>query len=266
MSLYDWSTTAATNSNADSNISWAEGQNSNTVNNSARAEMAAVAAFLEQINGSATTGGAGNAYTLTSASGNALTAYAAGNIVTFKANHTNTGAATLNVDGLGAKGLKKFGTTDVVANDIEINNLILAIYDGTNFQIMSPVANNNVEAFSALTSATDTMPYFDGASSMATTALTAFARTMLDDANATAVLATLGTGTAALVNTGTGTGDVPTTSQADARYCLESNNLSDLNSASTALSNLGIANARNITFGTAAPGALATGAIYLRHD
>ena len=41
-----WSTTAATNSSADSNINWAEGQAPSTVNDSARAMMAAVATWL----------------------------------------------------------------------------------------------------------------------------------------------------------------------------------------------------------------------------
>lgn len=48
-------------------------------------------------------------------------------------------------------------------------------------------------------------------------------------------------GTASIVNTGTGTGDVPTIANADARYLLESNNLSDLTNASTARTNLGVA-------------------------
>lgn len=266
MSIYDWSVTAANNDNADANINWTEGQNANTVNNSARAQMAAVAAFLAQINGSVTSTGAGNAYAVASPAGNTITAYAAGNIFCFKADKTNTASATLNVDGLGAKTLKKYGDTNLAANDIETGDLVFCQYDGTNFQVLSALGNTNLEALAGLAGAADKLAYFTSSSAQAVTDLTAFGRTLIANANATDTLSDLGTGTAALVNTGTGAGDVPTTSQADARYCLEANNLSDLNSASTALSNLGISNAKNITFGTAAPGALADGEIYLRHD
>ncbi len=68
--------------------------------------------------------------------------------------------------------------------------------------------------------------------------------------NATTARMNLGLGTAATVNTGTGAANVPTTAQADARYSTQSsgdaryarrsNNLSDLNNAGTARTNLGI--------------------------
>jgi hypothetical protein len=44
MSLWQWSTTAANNASADPSINWAEGQSPSTVNDSARAMMAAIAA------------------------------------------------------------------------------------------------------------------------------------------------------------------------------------------------------------------------------
>ena len=268
MSLYDWSVTAANNDNADSNINWGEGQPASTVNDSARAQMAAVAAFLQQINGAGTSGGTNNAYTFTSAAGNALIAYAAGNIICFKASEDNTATppATLNVDGLGAKALKKFGSTDLVANDIESGNLILAIYDGADFQIMSPVANANVEAFSAMAgAATDTLPYFSGPSMMMATTFTAFARLFVAEADAVAMRSRLNLGSAALVGVGTDPGEVPTTADADSRYLNEASNLTDGTKA-TMLSTLGISNARNVTFGTTAPPALGDGEIYLRHN
>lgn len=265
MSIYDWSVTAANNDNADANINWTEGQAANSVNNSARAEMAAFAAFLAQINGATSSTGSANAYAFASAAGNTITAYAAGNIICFKANHTNTGSATLNVDTLGAKTLKKYGDTNLAANDIETGDLVFCQYDGTNFQVHSALGNTNLEALAGLTGATDVLAYFTSSSAMTTTALTAFARTLLDDANATAFLATLGTGTAAVLNTGTGASDLPDTADGDGRWFKQSNNLSE-GTAATMLSNLGIATARNITFGTGAPGALADGDIYLRHD
>lgn len=51
---------------------------------------------------------------------------------------------------------------------------------------------NATNSIAAVTPATDTFPYFTGASTAATTALTAFARTLLDDADANAFMATLG--------------------------------------------------------------------------
>ncbi len=50
----------------------------------------------------------------------------------------------------------------------------------------------------------------------------------------------LGLGSAAVVDTGTASGQVPLTSQADARYAQLSNNLSDLLSAASARTNLGL--------------------------
>lgn len=62
-------------------------------------------------------------------------AYAKGDIFTFKANTANTTAATLNVNGLGAKTIKKNGsTTDLATGDISAEEILLVCYDGTNFQ------------------------------------------------------------------------------------------------------------------------------------
>ena len=49
-----------------------------------------------------------------------------------------------------------------------------------------------LSAVGAVTPATDTLPYYTSASAAAVTSFTAFARTILDDANAAAVLSTLG--------------------------------------------------------------------------
>ena len=92
--IFDWSTTAASNASADTSINWAEGQSAASVNNSARALMARVAAFVQGLGATLTVGGSSNAYTITSASGHAVTSYAAGMIVALKTNFTNTGART----------------------------------------------------------------------------------------------------------------------------------------------------------------------------
>lgn len=69
-----------------------------------------------------------------------LTAYIAGQVVWFKANTANTGAATLNLNALGAKTIKKAAggiTTDLATNDIRGGQYVAVIYDGTNFQMLS---------------------------------------------------------------------------------------------------------------------------------
>lgn len=67
----------------------------------------------------------------------APTAYAAGQHFVFKANTANTGAASLNVNALGAKTIKKLTDQDLATGDIEAGSIIEVVYDGTNFQLVS---------------------------------------------------------------------------------------------------------------------------------
>lgn len=64
-------------------------------------------------------------------------------------------------------------------------------------------------SISALTTVADRMIYTTGSDVYATTALTAFARTILDDTTAAAMRTTLGLGTSSTVNTGTSGATVP---------------------------------------------------------
>jgi len=59
----------------------------------------------------------------------APSAYAIGQTYLFKANTANTGAATLNVNSLGAKTIKKKGNTDLANNDILANNMVLVAFN-----------------------------------------------------------------------------------------------------------------------------------------
>lgn len=63
--------------------------------------------------------------------------YVTGMFIAFKAGTANTGAATLNVNGLGAKTIKKNLDEDLTDNDIKANQITLVMYDGTNFQLLS---------------------------------------------------------------------------------------------------------------------------------
>lgn len=76
----------------------------------------------------------------------AITAYATGQVFRFKAGTANTGAASLNVNGLGAITLKKNYNSDLATGDILANQLVEVVYDGTNFQLLSPVASSAVVA------------------------------------------------------------------------------------------------------------------------
>lgn len=79
----------------------------------------------------------------------AVAAYAAGQEFSFKANTANTGAASLNVNSLGAKTLKKNTDQDLATGDIEAGSIVKVVYDGTNFQVVSVDANVTLDEIAA---------------------------------------------------------------------------------------------------------------------
>ncbi len=102
-------------------------------------------------------GGGSDSYAITLSP--APAAYATGMVINFKANTGNTGAASLNVNSLGAKTIKKDQATDLVDNDIKASQIIQVIYDGTNFQMLSPiygtVGQNGASIYAADAGSTD---------------------------------------------------------------------------------------------------------------
>ena len=80
----------------------------------------------------ATTGSA-NAYVLTT--GLSLAAYVTNQSFWIKPNFAPTGAATINVDGLGAKDLRKNGTTALASGDLATDQYYRITYNGTQFQV-----------------------------------------------------------------------------------------------------------------------------------
>lgn len=83
--------------------------------------------------------GAANAYVVTLTPVPA--AYTAGMLVNFLATNASTAASTLNVNGLGAQAIKKETNVALVANDILAGEVVSVVYDGTNFQLLSPPAS-----------------------------------------------------------------------------------------------------------------------------
>lgn len=110
-----------------------------------------------------TPGGAGNNYTLTNSPAmTAATAYRVGTTFTFRATFANTDTATLNVDGLGARTLKKFGgTSNLAGGDIVVGQIVTVVYDGTDFQVISALTStiaNGVQTYIAAASGNWTVP------------------------------------------------------------------------------------------------------------
>jgi hypothetical protein len=79
----------------------------------------------------------------------AVTAYAAGQVFNFRAGTANTGACTLAVNGLSAITIKKALNVDLATGDILANQIVTVVYDGTNFQMLSPVSNGLTAATQA---------------------------------------------------------------------------------------------------------------------
>ncbi|GIO57928.1 hypothetical protein [Paenibacillus cineris] len=75
-----------------------------------------------------------NAYSVTL--NPAPTALVEGLRVTVKINVANTGASTLNVNGLGAKAIKKANGNDVVSGNLKANGVYTLIYDGASAFIL----------------------------------------------------------------------------------------------------------------------------------
>jgi hypothetical protein len=53
----------------------------------------------------------------------------------------NTGACTVNVNGIGAKNLLMLHDQTPADNYIEAGSIVVAVYDGTSFQMIQPDAN-----------------------------------------------------------------------------------------------------------------------------
>ncbi len=67
----------------------------------------------------------------------AIAAYQAGMVFNFLSGQSNTGPATLNVNGLGDVNIKKYVNQDLVGCEIQNGQFVTVAYDGINFQIIS---------------------------------------------------------------------------------------------------------------------------------
>ena len=93
------------------------------------------AGFTGAILVTGTDGGVANAYTLTPTT--AMLAYTPRMVVEFSPTAPNTGAATINVSGQGAKALLSVFGAPLVANDLVTGAIYQAAYDGTQFRLLA---------------------------------------------------------------------------------------------------------------------------------
>ena len=93
------------------------------------------------------TAGSSNAYTITTTT--PITAYATGQSFSLRVDRDNTGAVTLNVDGVGAKDVQSYDSAGSLAalasGQWQIGQIIDVIYDGTRFVQTTPLPMSQTE-------------------------------------------------------------------------------------------------------------------------
>jgi hypothetical protein len=129
--VVSWSKVAASNATADSNVNFAEGQAPSSLNDSARALMASVAMYRDDVSGALTTSGSSTAYTLSTNQVFPSLAAMSGKLVAFVPHATNGASPTLNVDGLGAKTILTASGTAVATGALLANAVYGLTYDNS---------------------------------------------------------------------------------------------------------------------------------------
>lgn len=99
----------------------------------------AFAGFTGAVIVTGTDGGAADAYTLTPS--NALPAYGNRMVAIFAPTANNTGAATLNISGLGTKAIKTVTGAALGLGDLIVGYVYPVVYNGTEFRMMSITKN-----------------------------------------------------------------------------------------------------------------------------
>lgn len=128
MDIHDWSVTAASNTDVDG-TDIDEGCDPANINNAIRAVMANIAALRDLIGGAKVSAGTADAQTLTT--GLSLSAYSQGLPISFEAGAglTNTGACTIDVDGIGAKSVKLVDGSNPPAGAITAGGIYMLAYE-----------------------------------------------------------------------------------------------------------------------------------------
>jgi microcystin-dependent protein len=128
MTFYKWSQDPATNAAVDSSINYQEGQAPASLNDSARAAMAALAKWRDDVGGAIVTTGTSTAYAVASYEVFNSLANMSGKLIAFTPHATNGGTTTLNVDGLGAKALRSAPNVELPSGVLVAGSPYIALY------------------------------------------------------------------------------------------------------------------------------------------
>jgi hypothetical protein len=140
MPVTSWSTSPSSNNAAPPN-GWPEGMPAAAVNDTARQQMADLVREF-QVNAVRVLASVAGTNTITGSMTPDLTSYAGGMMVIFVPANNSTGAATLNIDSLGAKSIVKGDGTALETGDLQASTVHFLLYDGTNFVVINPLSFN----------------------------------------------------------------------------------------------------------------------------
>lgn len=156
-----------------------------------------------------TTGGSSNAYTVTNSF---LSSAATGTRLLLKANHTNSGAATLNLNGGGAVAIRDIDDAALASGVIVSDKFFEVVYDETtvHWHLAKFLSSNDIgssvqgydaqlAALAALVTAANKGLYFTASDTPATYDLTSYGRTLGGLADAAALRSNLSLGALALL-------------------------------------------------------------------
>jgi microcystin-dependent protein len=130
--VYQFSQTANLNSSAVPSIDWSEGMPPSGVNNAARAEMAAVACWRDDISGSILTSGTSAAYQITSNQGFDTLAHLNGQMIAFVPHVTSVaGPVTLTLDGFANLPLRSSPGKELLAGTLVAGTPYICTYNNT---------------------------------------------------------------------------------------------------------------------------------------
>lgn len=153
--VHAWSTTAASNSGADSDVGTiADSSQPDTVDNWSRGIMAGVKGFANDLCGAKTAGGTAQALTLTTDSDISASHLTDGYRIGFWAKETNTGAdPNIAIDGNSAITIKDANGDDLAAGDIQSGAFVDLAYEagaGVFHAVNIRPVSSTLQAISAL--------------------------------------------------------------------------------------------------------------------